>query len=123
MKDLKRDGVKAVQLKLKATAEEPKKINEAKNGGFEWKTECSQRANGRGLALKKDLPWTTDAPVMRTGLREVAHQYSGMQGMAKTTSQLSRSEGVARRSKGSGLICHKLCGLGRLRRGKVSTTL
>ena len=35
VKDLKRDGVKAVQFKLKATAEEPKKINEAKNGGFE----------------------------------------------------------------------------------------
>ena len=35
VKNLKRDGVKAVQLKLKATAEEPKKINEAKNGGFE----------------------------------------------------------------------------------------
>ena len=35
LKDLKRDGVKAVQLKLKATADEPKKVNEAKNGGFE----------------------------------------------------------------------------------------
>ena len=35
VKDLKRDGVKAVQFKLKATAEEPKKINKAKNGGFE----------------------------------------------------------------------------------------
>ena len=30
-KDLKRDGVKANQLKLKATAEEPNKINEVKN--------------------------------------------------------------------------------------------
>ena len=27
--------MKAIQLTLKATAEEPKKINEAKNGGFE----------------------------------------------------------------------------------------
>ena len=35
VKDLKRDGVKAVQFKPKATAGEPKKINEAKNGGFE----------------------------------------------------------------------------------------
>ena len=35
VKDLKCNGVKAVQLKLKATAGEPKKINEAKNGGFE----------------------------------------------------------------------------------------
>ena len=35
VKDLKCDGVKAVQLKLKATAEKPKKVNEAKNGGFE----------------------------------------------------------------------------------------
>ena len=34
LKDWKRDRVKAVQLKVKATAEEPKKINEAKNGGF-----------------------------------------------------------------------------------------
>ena len=33
--DLKRDGVKAVQLKMKATTEEPKKINEAKNSRFE----------------------------------------------------------------------------------------
>ena len=123
VKDLKRDGVKAVQLKLKATAEEPKKINEAKNGGFEWKTECSQRANGRGLALKKDLPWTMDAPVMRIGSREVVDQYSGMQWMATTTSQLSRSGGVARRSKGSGVIRKKLCGSGRLWRGEVSTTL
>ena len=38
VKDLKRDGVKAVQLKLNATAEELKKINEAKNGGFEIET-------------------------------------------------------------------------------------
>ena len=30
VKDLKRDGIKAVQLKVKATAEEPKKINEVK---------------------------------------------------------------------------------------------
>ena len=35
VKDLKRDGVKGVQSKPKATAEELKKINEAKNGGFE----------------------------------------------------------------------------------------
>ena len=35
VKDMKRDRVKAVQFKHKATAEEPKKINEAKNGGFE----------------------------------------------------------------------------------------
>ena len=35
LKDWKRDRVKAVQLKVKATAEEPKKINEAKSGGFE----------------------------------------------------------------------------------------
>ena len=35
---MKGDGVKAVQLKLKATAEEPKKINKAKNGSFEVET-------------------------------------------------------------------------------------
>ena len=35
VKGLKRDGVEAVQLKLKSAAEEPKKINEARNGGFE----------------------------------------------------------------------------------------
>ena len=35
LKDLKRDGVKGVQLKLKATADEPKKVAEAKNGSFE----------------------------------------------------------------------------------------
>ena len=35
VKDLKPDGAKAIQLKLKATAEEPRKVNEAKNGGFE----------------------------------------------------------------------------------------
>ena len=36
VKDLERDGVKAVHSKLlKATAGEPKNINEAKNGGFE----------------------------------------------------------------------------------------
>ena len=35
VEDLKRDRVKAVQLILKATVEEPKKINEARNGGFE----------------------------------------------------------------------------------------
>ena len=34
VKDLKCDGVKGVQLKLKATAEEPKKINKVKNCGF-----------------------------------------------------------------------------------------
>ena len=31
LKDLKRDGFKAVQLKRKVIAEEPKKINEVKN--------------------------------------------------------------------------------------------
>ena len=31
LKDLKRDGVEAVQLKHKVIAEEPKKINEVKN--------------------------------------------------------------------------------------------
>ena len=31
VKDLKRDGVRSVQFKLKATAKEPKKINEVKN--------------------------------------------------------------------------------------------
>ena len=31
VRDLKRDGVKAVRVKLKATAKEPKKINEVKN--------------------------------------------------------------------------------------------
>ena len=36
LKDLKRDRVKAVQLKLKATTEEPRKISEAKNSGFEF---------------------------------------------------------------------------------------
>ena len=35
VKDLKHNRVKGIQLKLKAIAEEPKKINEAKNGGFE----------------------------------------------------------------------------------------
>ena len=65
----------------------------------------------------------TDALVMRIGLREVAHQYPGMQGMAKRTSQLSRNEGIARRSKGSGVIWEKVSGLGRLRRAKVSNTL
>ena len=59
--------------------------------------ERSQRANGRGLTQEKDVPWTTDFPVMRTGFREVADQYFGMQRMATTTSQLSRSGGVARR--------------------------
>ena len=45
---------------------------------------------------EKDIPWTTDAPVMRIGSREVADQYSGMQHMVTTTSQLSRSGVVAR---------------------------
>ena len=35
LKDLKRDGVKVAQLKLKATAVEPKKTNEVKNAGFD----------------------------------------------------------------------------------------
>ena len=35
VKGLKRDGLEAVQLKLKSAAEEPKEINEARNGGFE----------------------------------------------------------------------------------------
>ena len=43
--------------------------------------------------------------------REVADQYSGMQWMAMTTSQLSRSGGVARQSKGSGVQYFTLPGL------------
>ena len=85
--------------------------------------ERSQGANGRELTQEKDVPWTTDAPVMRIGSREVADQYSGMQRMVTTTSQLSRSGSVTRRSKGSRVIREKLCSLGILRRGKVSTTL
>ena len=72
---------------------------------------------------KKDVPWTMDAPVMKIGFGEVADQYSGMQWMAMTSSQLSRSGGVARQSKGSGVIHKKLCGLGRLKGVKVSITL
>ena len=36
LKDLKHDRVKAVQLKLKATAEEHKKINKVKNSHNQW---------------------------------------------------------------------------------------
>ena len=42
---MKRDGVKAVQSKPKATAEEPKKINEAKNGSFEIETLVKRSAH------------------------------------------------------------------------------
>ena len=51
VKDLKR-GVKAVPLKLKATAEEPKKINEAKNGGFE--VEIFGKRRGHEAAMEED---------------------------------------------------------------------
>ena len=81
------------------------------------------RRQWKRIDAKKDVPWTTDAPMMRIGSREVVGQYSGMQSMATTTSQLSRSGGVARPSKGSGVIREKMCSLGRLRRAKVSTTL
>ena len=36
LKDLKCDGVKVTELKLKVTAEEPKKINEVKNSHNWW---------------------------------------------------------------------------------------
>ena len=36
LKDSKRNRVKAVQLKLKATVEEPKKINKVKNSHNQW---------------------------------------------------------------------------------------
>ena len=52
VKDLKCDGVKAVQLKLKATAEEPKKINEAKNGDFE--VEIFGKWSARKAPTKQD---------------------------------------------------------------------
>ena len=48
LKDLKHEGVKVAQLKRKATAEEPKKINEAKNGRFE--VECLEN---RGFATRQ----------------------------------------------------------------------
>ena len=51
VKDLKR-GVKAVPLKLKATAEEPKKINEAKNGGFE--VEIFEKRRARKAPMEED---------------------------------------------------------------------
>ena len=52
MKDLKHDGVKPVQLKRKATADEPKKINEAKNGGFE--VEVFGKRSARKAPTKQD---------------------------------------------------------------------
>ena len=60
LKDLKRDGVKVAQLKLKATAEEPKKINEAKNGRFEVES-----LENRGFATRqrKRLSAKTGCPM------------------------------------------------------------
>ena len=52
LKDLKCDGVKAVQLKLKATADEPKKVNEAKNGGFE--VEIFEKWSARKAPTEED---------------------------------------------------------------------
>ena len=52
LKELKRDGVKAVQLKLKATADEPKKENEAKNGGFE--VEIFEKWSARKAPTEED---------------------------------------------------------------------
>ena len=52
MKDLKCDGVEGVQLKLKATAEEPKKINEAKNSGFE--VEIFKKRSARNAPMEED---------------------------------------------------------------------
>ena len=52
VKDLKCDGVKAIQLKLKATAEEPKKINEAKNSGFE--VELFGKWSARKVPMEED---------------------------------------------------------------------
>ena len=52
MKDLKRNGVKAVQLKLKPTAGEPKKISEAKNSGFE--VEIFGKRSARNTPMEED---------------------------------------------------------------------
>ena len=58
-KDLKRHGVKGVQSKPKATAEEPKKINEAKNRGFEaeiFQTWNTHKAPTEEISTRKGCP-------------------------------------------------------------------
>ena len=52
VKELKRDGDKAVQLKLKATTEETRKISEAKNGGFE--VEILGKRSARNAPTEED---------------------------------------------------------------------
>ena len=55
--------------------------------------ERSQGANGRGLTQEKDVPWTTDAPVMRISFRVVADNILGCSGWQRRPLNCQKVEG------------------------------